>query len=167
MTRNKTKRKRLKRNKQAHGFTHTKTSENLFEIIIQTILQLEKKHTQATLLHKCVSIMQDNNWTCEIFVKQNTKRNMNEEDIQASNQKIYDDEIANSLREKVNKYKHKVIMVQVGPSHFVSVTDGWIFDSNTNVASSLSLKNLIGSKDCIEDCEINSVYIFKFKCEQH
>ena len=167
MTRNKTKRKRLKRNKQAHGFTHTKTSENLFEIIIQTILQLKKKHTQATLLHKCVSIMQDNNWTCEIFVKQNTKRNMNEEDIQASNQKIYDDEIANSLREKVNKYKHKVIMVQVGPSHFVSVTDGWIFDSNTNVASSLSLKNLIGSKDCIEDCEINSVYIFKFKCEQH
>ena len=67
--RNKTKRKRLKRNKQTHGITHKKTSVPQFEFIIQSILKLEKQHIQAALLHKCVLIMQDNNWTCEILEK--------------------------------------------------------------------------------------------------
>ena len=69
MMRNKTKRKRLKRNKQTHEITRKKASVRLFELIIQLILKLEKEHIQATLLHKCVSLMQDNNWTCEMYEK--------------------------------------------------------------------------------------------------
>ena len=69
MMRNKTKRKRLKRNKQTHGITHKKTSVPQFEFIIQSILKLEKQHIQAALLHECISVMQDNNWTCEILEK--------------------------------------------------------------------------------------------------